>query len=345
MFEDIENKTQKQIYDELWADQKLPGDVVHTWYKHGEKSKDSPNSYQFDIPKNKRKNFSKRDKKEMCIGLKELFKIDDENFEKHFEEACFGEGNEYKEIMRLHSSSLCALLFFSEISEKKPLTLKINNKDISFTKVLFEYKNKVINNPSSVDVVLVSDDEKVLLFLESKFSEYLNTSNKYTDLSPQYLDEYAEIYNYSLLNSVGLQIIKENNKPKIFERTKKGKKVSYNGFMTIDKKEKTYLEGIKQMISHYIGLKHFVTEPRMEKGIKYNNQKVILGEIMFDFSFEEAQTKFNNYSKMYSKLANKLNTMDKRIYVLEEPLKYSMFKTNGYKLNPIVREFYFGNSK
>lgn len=345
MFEDIEDKTQKQIYDELWTKQNLPGDVVHTWYKHGEKSKDSPNSYQFDIPKGKRKTFSKRDQKSMCIGLKDLFKIDDEHFEKYFKEACFGEGNEYKEIMRLHSSSLCALLFFCEISKNKPLTLKVNNKDICFTKVLFEYKNKVINNPSSVDVVLVSDDEKVLLFLESKFSEYLNVSKKYTDLSPQYLDDYVEIYNDSLLKKAGLQIIKKSNKPEIFEKTKKGKKVKYNGFMTTEEPSEIYLEGIKQMISHYIGLKHFVSESIIDDRLKYNGQKVILGEIMFDFSFEEAQTKFNNYSKMYSKLANILKDMDKKIFVLEEPLKYSMFKNNGYKLNPIVRDFYFGNSK
>lgn len=345
MFEDIEDKTRKQIYNELWAKQKLPGDVVHTWYKHGKQSKDSPTSYQFDIPKGKRKNFSKRDQNEMCTELKNLFRIKDENFEEHFEEACFGEGNEYKEIMRLHSSSLCALLFFCEISEKKPLTLKINNKDICFTKVLFEYKNKVINNPSSIDVVLVSDDEKNLLFLESKFSEYLNVSQKYTDLSPLYLDDYAEIYNDSLLNAAGLQIIKESNRPEIFEKTKKSKKVKYNGFMTIEEENETYLEGIKQMISHYIGLKHFVSESIIDDRLKYNGQKVILGQIMFDFSFEEAQTKFNNYSKMYSKLANKLNEMDKRIFVLKEPLRYSMFKNNNYKLNPIVKKFYFGSSK
>lgn len=48
------------------------------------------------------------------------------------------------------------------------------------------------------------------------------------------------------------------------------------------------------------------------------------------------------FFKVYQRLAENLNSENKNIKVLSEPLKYSMFKTNGYELNSKIKNFYFG---
>ena len=139
-FDSITDKNLKQVYKELWEGFDFPCEVLNTWWKHGDDSKDSQNSFQFSIKNVDRKSITKKDADKICSGLKTIFDITNASFSDLFHQACSGSGGEYKKIMCLHSSSLCALLFFNNINEKNRLILQINNKDVIFTEVLFEYK-------------------------------------------------------------------------------------------------------------------------------------------------------------------------------------------------------------
>ena len=327
----MSNASIKSIYSELWCNKDLCGDVCRVWYK----GKPSDNSYMF-ISDKIGKSINKDDEKNILELLKTVFQIDNDDFNSIFHDACFGQGEEYKEILRLHSSALCPLLFFSDL-KRNPMELILEGKRVLFNKAVFEYKNAVMDLgfPSNIDVVLISEDCKTLLFLESKFSEYINTSCDPIKVS--YLE--TKFYKDDFLTNMGLRIIKENGMPKRFA-DKKGE-----GFKleTINTKESCYLDGIKQMISHYIGIENFISMPAIDKRLEYVGQKIYLGEIIFDFNFDEAKTKLENYTRVYQKLAKSLNSEDNDIRVLTEPLKYSMFKSNDYKINSRIKNFYFGD--
>ena len=90
-----------------------------------------------------------------------------------FESATSGDGNEKSRILTLHSSSLLAFLCFNGVANH-PITID----GIVYDEVMFEVKNDVIDaslgKPSNIDVLLMGDNRKKLLFLESKFTEYLS---------------------------------------------------------------------------------------------------------------------------------------------------------------------------
>ena len=76
-----------------------------------------------------------------------------DTFVKKFQMACSGTGDELKKITTLHSSSLCALLFFFNVDNKKLVIPSLS--EYEFTESYFEFKNKVIGYPSNIDVVLL----------------------------------------------------------------------------------------------------------------------------------------------------------------------------------------------
>ncbi len=343
----------------------------------------SDNSYAFQIKNDEgniidNKNISKLKCK--CFDsiykkLTEIFDIEDKDdrFKKKLKEACGGSGSEQRKITTLHSSSLCALLFFYNVSEENQLTLTIDSKKITFIDVLFEFQNTVIKGgkPSNVDVVLLgkddNNDNKVILFLESKFSEYLDVSSQFTYLGLDYLREYECIYNDDFLKNIGFSIIKNEKEPKVFKKKKNGKIKEYNGIETTNKSN-SYIEGVKQMISHYIGINNLLEEGFhdkkdnhiklqklyvfLDKGTtegyekiqldkkelmkKLKQSKVYLGEILFDFHNMNIGNKedFYNYSDKYTKLAENLKVLEdknksrNKIIVLPQLLTYSLFKDN-----------------
>ena len=115
--------------------------------------------------------------------LESIFQMSNkELFEAKFKQAISGDGQEWKRIATLHSSSLVALLCFYSVTNSKPLTINVDGNDCIFTESHFECKNRVgidgKGNPhySNMDVVLIGktkENKSVILFLESKFSEYL----------------------------------------------------------------------------------------------------------------------------------------------------------------------------
>ena len=329
MFQEMTNGVLKDVYTELWGNgNNLPGLI--------EKTPGSEESFQFNIPN------------DICSDIKNIFEVGIDDFDIKFKESCFGQGNEYKEVNRLHSSALCALLIFSGVSTSNPLILCLNGKECEFSSVLFEYKNKVIGFPSNIDIVLVGkykkESKSVILFLESKFSEYLKSVSIFDELGRSYVrNKYSRIiYNDSFLEEIGLQFCRKNNNEfEIFTKKKDGKLTDYYGFKVMDKE--TYLEGIKQMISHYVGIEHFVENDLKDvRKLHYceTDTDVYLGEILFDFSFETARVCLDTYSTYYKKLANKLNEINPSIHVVDEILKYSLFKENDYTLPQRVRNYY-----
>lgn len=264
-----------------------------------------------------------------------------DTFAKKFQMACSGSGDELKKITTLHSSSLCALLFFFNVDNKKLIIPSLS--EYEFTESYFEFQNKVIRSPSNIDVVLLGKNiktgKKVILFLESKFSEYI-TGTKKTKVGKSYFKS----------GCPSLPIYNRIEEDSYFDFDKK------DGFSD----SKKYNEGIKQMISHYYGIRNFMEgdffkkNENVYKNIReYGAEEIILGEILFDnFAKNSGLTeKLDNYKDDYSKLAEiikeeykKDETKPKNIEfkVLEKSLSYSELEEYISDF-PKIKKFYFGN--
>ena len=159
-----------------------------------------------------------------------------------FEAATSGNGNEKQKILTLHSSSLLAFLCFNDVANNP---IKIDNT--VYNEVMFEVKNNVINNSpgkSNIDVLLMGENRKKLLFLESKFTEYLS-GGKVT-LSPHRYEEF-----YSMLTEKNNFRFSAGYLP-VNSKTDKSQKTQYALYK--GKKTSEYLEGIKQAFSHLLGI-------------------------------------------------------------------------------------------
>lgn len=211
--------------------------------------------------------------------LKDVFGIENPVFCAKFAEAISGDGQEARKITTLHSSSLISLLVFYSVSKDNPIYIEVNGKPIKFTESHFEVKNKVdenSNNYSNVDVVLHGD--KCVLYLESKFSEYLKPGPVKVKSTGYYDIIYGRL--------------KE-------DLAKAGLKLENNLLDTIDDRP-FYSEGIKQMISHFLGVTNEVKSGRLITVGK----TVALGEILFDFAdrVPNATNKKNSYNSAYMEL-------------------------------------------
>lgn len=286
-----------------------------------------------------------------------------EAFERQYKKAISGDGNEKNRILMLHSSSRLALMVFYNV-EENPITLEIEGKPVEFNYSTFEFKNPVIGNPSNMDVVLLSTDRKVVLFLESKFSEYYTSaSNKSESISNRYKenDISRPIYEKLIGKEVGMRVYK--NKNKVEETSEKF-------YLFMEDGSLNYLVGIKQMISHYVGIRRRLngdtiksdteskenTEISKEvlSALRKDDSRVYLGEILFDKFFlpegckgEDPVVIRKNYSCLYEKLAQILNAdikdkqLDAKFKVLETEFEYSeVMKANKDKIEPETLRFY-----
>ena len=135
-----------------------------------------------------------------------------------------------------------------------------------------------------------------------------------------------------------------------------------NGKSIVLKSEnKFYIDGIKQMISHYIGIRNSLNNEFITKGISKaqidvvnlirDGADIILAEILFDerignLKIKCEQSCFKLYTRAYELLARKLNEeietagLSNRFIVLNHELKYSCFKSKGHSIEPEIKEFY-----
>lgn len=229
-----------------------------------------------------------------CERLWELFGtggIPPKPFIESYNEATSGKGFEERRITQLNSSSLLALLCFWRVSEKFPITIE----GIKYTKVFFEVENMVFDNNSSIDLLLVSEDGNTLLFLESKFTETLNPRRGYW-LSEKYYQVYKAIESL-LAPEISIGNIE----------TKTRKSGAQNEFV-INSPDggKHYFGGIKQMISHLLGLlqgPNTVSKSERIPHISYykdRSKKLILGTILFNFSEGNFKSAYQDYVSLYS---------------------------------------------
>lgn len=228
----------------------------------------------------------------------ELFSIplaDREKFYEAFNIVTMGQGDELKKINSVKSSALLCLLTFYPLflNEDKSKNIVING--VPYYKCFFEVRNRVIKNPSCVDIALVSTDGTKVLYLESKLSEYAD------DISTK--EEYGKSYK-ALYEDGGM-----------FERALAGElsmDTSKKAKLVLKSAEKAYIEGIKQTVSHIIGL---VRGPQFSKQGHYPKKyyseykelykgasELLFGTILFDpTAFEVNTEEFKAYTELYSK--------------------------------------------
>ncbi len=333
-FMQMDNAVIHQIYDCLWS---------HNSFVDKNTKRIEPTSVDSKRKSNNSFSFSGNNKFDVLCDVFEI--ADRDLFKKKFDMACSGSGQELRRITTLHSSSLCALLFFYNITEKNPLNLAIDGETFNLTNSYFEYKSPVFEHPSNMDVVLVGKDEDghdVVLFIESKFSEYVTSVGRVLyDQSSDYLK--TTFYERENLESYGYSV-KEKSEEKYDLRSK----------------EVCYLGGFKQMISHYIGIKNVmdgnvyskIDKKKADKEIdKLISQgaRVILSEILFDYkigdlNLERDITYRTSYGRIYEKLARQINSENHndKFHMLNKELLYSMFLENDHYVEPAIKEFYFG---
>lgn len=225
--------------------------------------------------------FISGDKCFKCI-LDECFGDGKEFSCKLYEQAAFGQGNEKEKMDTVYSSSLQAFLVFSGVDENHPVTID----GVEFTEVRFEYRNKVIGYPSSVDVVLWNRDKTKALFIESKLYEIVRDSSKIgtPEIGPTYFSDNSEGYKEKLdlskkdLKSIGIEFpldygpgeepaskIKEDLRKLRGGSSEDSKKINEKGYLAVsplDKGKYVYSYGIKQLLSHIIGILNFKSPGR-----------------------------------------------------------------------------------
>ncbi len=186
---------------------------------------------------------------------------------KNYYQVTNGQGSEEKKIGTIYSSSLQSLLVFSSVSQKKPLFLKLGEETYKIVNVLFEYNNEVIKRPSSVDVVLISKD-KDIFFVESKLFEPVYGSfdgKTIKKANPEVIgisyfkrNEKNGYCKKLCLDSEHLDAMKIKH-PEDFEKKDRliTKKYSVG---ILEGNTYVYPEGIKQTLSHLIGITNFRNE-------------------------------------------------------------------------------------
>ncbi len=262
------------------------------------------------------------------------FNLNPKLFPAKFKKAIGGDGQEYRRIRTLHSSSLISLLCFYGVSEAKPLTISIDGRNVEFTESSFEEKNTIgpdadgKPHESNMDVFLKGRDKEtgraVVLFLESKFSEYLSWG-KHSDISNfVYWKTYAQLFNGGYLDRMGLKYESTDNND------------TYSELASIKGYTRHYAGGIKQMVSHFLGVKNVAAED------KYKDCDIYLGEILFKFpeTVDPKHIKFNDYNRLYGILAEGLNAIsESKFKIVGQCFTYQdVFKS--FDLDETVRLFY-----
>ena len=191
-----------------------------------------------------------------------------------------------RRIRVLHSSALMPLLLFYKVSLENSLYVDLGRKEpVKFDEIYFETPNKVFDNtrPSKIDIALVSNSSKIVLYLESKFTEYLSGKSS-SNFSLKYKNMVREILGPN-------QPAEENKKYYI-----RGK---------LAEKDIVYGEGIKQMIAHFIGVCKGGTDSNaINDYIKNKGYSVLLGGIVYKWD-----KRFGMYSDLFQRVTSKMNEL------------------------------------
>ena len=186
-----------------------------------------------------------------------------------------GEGNEEDKIDTVYSSSLQSLLAFYNVGDDNPIKIDVDGKSYSFNKVLFEYENPVIGYPSSVDVVLLNEEKGDIAFIESKCLEVIrdssNEGKKAIGISYFHANDKSSYKQALKLNQLDLEKIgiiyptttKFNGREVTYDETGvyinnvSGLSKIKSAVNSVNGNSFVYSEGIKQVLSHLIGIQNF----------------------------------------------------------------------------------------
>lgn len=195
-----------------------------------------------------------------------------------FEHVINGQGQEKDKITSPYSSSLQSFLIFRKVSKDNPIFINGNK----YTAVDFEVKNPVINYPSSIDVKL-SNGTKDVLFIESKLYEVVRDSkeNGIPVIGPSYLSKNNNGYKNKLnldlenLEKIGIKFPRElernmygNEDASTIKGRIKDITGNEDGYLPVEpfennkvepveKNKWVYSYGIKQILSHIIGILNY----------------------------------------------------------------------------------------
>lgn len=193
----------------------------------------------------------------------------------------YGDGSELvSKACAPHSSSMLGYNFFHWINEEHKLTITFNDKkEITYDNVLFEVKIPVLNGKkeANMDIVLRNNKTGEWLFIESKFTEYLNRGK--FKMSDSYRNE--SLY---------------------FKKDYRDKWTRIIDSISGSSKESGYWAGIKQEICHLIGLTNWLDKCVEIKGKEYNNEDVRFINLVFEPDeerFKNEYDKFTDYKKLY----------------------------------------------
>ena len=179
-----------------------------------------------------------------------------------------------------HSSSMLGYNFFHWINKEHKLTITFNDKkEITYDEVLFEVKIPVLNRKkeANMDIVLKNNKTGEWLFIESKFTEYLNRGK--FKMSDSYRNE--SLY---------------------FKKDYRDKWTRIIDSISGSSKESGYWDGIKQEICHLIGLTNWLDKCVEIKNEEYNNEDVRFINLVFEPDeerFKNEYDKFTDYKKLY----------------------------------------------
>ena len=267
-----------------------------------------------------------------------LFSINERiKFKEAFRVATGGVGNEFAKINSVASSALLPLLVFHPLfvnsEQDNRLSIKIGQK--FYNRVFFEIRNKVVRRPSCIDIVLQSDDGKTLLFLESKLTEYIDGIKDKAIYGKGYWKLYSDT--------------------RIKEALKKGgfkePLLTANGVL-LSAPEGVYIEGIKQSLSHLIGIVKGPMDIKEDdnypsdyleqyRKVYSDAEEFIYGTIIYDptaigIGKEEFKAYINTYKNIFSNapeilasISEYCGTKNKPLTILETPITYQEIFSNN----------------
>ena len=150
----------------------------------------------------------------------------------------------------IFSSSMLAYNFFHWISPERPLTLKGTTYDKVYFEVKFSVmakttKGRPVNRPSNMDVVLISDDCAAMLCIESKYTEHFHHQEA----------EFADAY----------------FKPSCYYKGNPYRTSFIQMVLRYNEQKNGYFAGIKQNVSHLIGITNVMHDADALAWFKANN--------------------------------------------------------------------------
>jgi hypothetical protein len=258
----------------------------------------------------------------------EYFGFCEEKYAENYNRQISGSGKESGKIDSIESSSCLAFSCFCNVDENHPITIEVDGDLIQFTQCYFEVQNRVITIPSNIDILLINYEKNILLYLESKFTEYICQAHQApTIIGTKYFSNYETLMN-QLSEFVDVKSHTMIPQPAI---------------------PHIYYDGIKQMISHFIGV---CQGPAIQDKLYFKfhdlwkKSKIYLGTILYKFPGDEGNESYIEcYSKLYSQLSNTLNRVkfedQKNVHILNQVLTYQdVFAHNPDILSDKIAQYY-----